>query len=186
MLKAPWSIAVVAILTVLGASAASGQNPITGVWKIDLGDHKVYGIRFAVPEASTGETCGILHWLKEPKLPDGQWKLDVKNPNLALRERRILGLTLLLGRTSARQFAGRVYLPDLENSFVDLDAVSCDITIAFDGDPASARTATATIPLRGNPKCLLVRMKYRSITLVRQGEPAEGPTAPEAKCAYAE
>ena len=43
------------------------------------------------------ELCGTIVWLSEPTLPDGRVKKDVSNPDPSLRDRTILGLTILRG-----------------------------------------------------------------------------------------
>lgn len=167
---------------------AAGEAQIPGVWKIDLGDDKVYGIRFAgVPSAPT-QMCGILHWLKEPRMPNGDWKLDVKNPKSELQERKILGLTLLgrLQPVSDNQLSGRVYLPDLGTIlFSQPNGVSCDVTVTFNREPASAEEASVAVRAAGF-KCRAISYKYPSIKLVRQTAAPEGPTAAEARCDYQE
>ena len=113
---------------------ASGQE-LSGIWRVDLGEDRQYGIRFQSDGANGNRLCGILHWLKEPRRSDGSWKLDELNPNPQLRSRRILGLTLL-GNLQAQpnnRITGRIYLPDLGSLVpgLPLAGVSCDVTITF-------------------------------------------------------
>jgi uncharacterized protein (DUF2147 family) len=49
----------------------------------------------------SGLLCGRILWLPTPRDPDGQLNRDRNNPDPALRERRLCGLTILWGLRSA-------------------------------------------------------------------------------------
>ena len=55
-------------------------DPLAHMWVAKIGAEE-YGIRFA---RDGDRHCGLMHWMEKPKL-NGEWKLDAKNPNEALR-----------------------------------------------------------------------------------------------------
>jgi len=59
--------------------------------------------------------CGKTIWLKEPKNEDGTDKLDTKNPDLAKRNRKIIGLNIVwdfIYADNNRWVGGKIYDPD--------------------------------------------------------------------------
>lgn len=107
------SCALLAVLLVAGLLAttpigAQSQTPF-GVWL-----HANQRIRVAI--APCGERlCGKIVWFKWPNDSQGVPLVDLKNPNPMLRERALLGLTVLrdLRRTGENRWTGgRIYNPD--------------------------------------------------------------------------
>jgi len=113
----------VALLSAAPAGAAS-PTPV-GVW---LHANK----RFEIAIAPCGERlCATVVWLKKPNGPDGLPRVDVENPDPALRTRQILGLTVLrdLRRTGENSWEdGKVYNPD------DGSAYQAGMSITSNGD----------------------------------------------------
>lgn len=68
---------------------AQSSNDILGYWLNEEGDAKVEIFK------NDGKYFGKIVWLKYPKHPNGEWKLDEKNPDENLRKRRKLGLTVM-------------------------------------------------------------------------------------------
>ena len=48
----------------------------------------------------SGLACGRIVWLLRPRTPDGQPDVDRRNPDAALRQRQLCGLTILWGLQS--------------------------------------------------------------------------------------
>ncbi len=95
-------------LALAGAPLLASQ-PITGRWLTDSKD----GI---IQIGRCGETlCGRLHRSLVPIEPPGT---DIKNPDPALRERRILGLAVLSGlRLEDGKWQGQAYDPKTGRSY---------------------------------------------------------------------
>lgn len=90
-------------------TAAQGQSPV-GVWS-----HANERIHVAI--APCGDRlCGKLVWFRWPDDAEGLPLVDVKNTNRALRDRPLLGLTVLRGLRPAdgerKWKGGRIYNPD--------------------------------------------------------------------------
>ena len=115
--------ALAALLTgfALGTHAAaperSAADDIRGVWvdNRDGGKHKVA----VTIEDCDGLLCGRIYWLKKP-LSGGAPKRDQHNPDAALRDRPLCGLTILSGFQNARErhwTAGHIYNPNDGRTF---------------------------------------------------------------------
>ncbi|HEV2551184.1 MAG TPA: DUF2147 domain-containing protein [Stellaceae bacterium] len=80
------ALAIAAPLAFVPAAARAGD--IAGLWLVEAKDA-------VIDIAPCGERlCGAVVWLKEPR-PNGQVRLDDKNPDPALRARPVCGLRLL-------------------------------------------------------------------------------------------
>jgi uncharacterized protein (DUF2147 family) len=82
-------------------AAAQPADAVTGLWLTEAGDQ---GGRARVEvKQEGGEYVGRIVWLEEPEFPSGEHagepKIDLENPDPALRDRPILGLAILLGFT---------------------------------------------------------------------------------------
>lgn len=88
---------------------AQDENRILGVWLTQDGDSKV-----AIKKAGNSKFYGEITWLKEPNR-DGKPKTDHKNPDVNLRTRPTLGLSLLSGfvydKDDAEWIDGTIYNP---------------------------------------------------------------------------
>jgi uncharacterized protein (DUF2147 family) len=90
------------------SAVAQSQTPV-GVW---LHDNKRIQIEIS---PCKDELCARIVWLLRPDDAQGQPLRDFRNSNAALRERPVLGLTVLEGlrRTGDNRWEdGRIYNPD--------------------------------------------------------------------------
>ena len=119
-------IGFVFCLLVVGPSVAKAPAIPPGVW---LFDKKV-----AIEVYKCGDLlCGRILWLKVPRDSDGELVLDRKNPNPALRNRRLCGLTIITGLRPLGDNlwdSGRFYNPDDGNTYnVLAELVSDDLIV---------------------------------------------------------
>ena len=115
-------IAVLApIMLLLLSVPARAETPL-GLWDADESQIEIY---------HCGELlCGRVAALEEPLDKDGNPKLDVNNPDPALRTRPILGMDLIadFSRKSDRQWVnGKIYDPR------DGKTYKCKMTLQKDG-----------------------------------------------------
>jgi uncharacterized protein (DUF2147 family) len=103
--------------------ASAQESGPTGVWLYP-------NQRFAVAIVPCGEElCGKVAWLKSPEDAQGQPRIDISNPDAALRTRPILGLTVLQGLRQVDDHNwenGTIYNPD--------DGVQYSATLAVAND----------------------------------------------------
>ena len=93
-----------------GAPQASGNRDIRGLWV----DHREADQRKVAVwiDDCDGLLCGHIYWLKKPLSAGGQPKRDQRNPDAALRDRPLCGLTILSGFRRVEDGAwsgGRIY-----------------------------------------------------------------------------
>jgi uncharacterized protein (DUF2147 family) len=92
--------------------------------------------------------CGRIIWLRDPRDPEGRLDRDRKNPDPALRDRKLCGLTILWGlrpQGSDRWQDGWFYNPDDGKTYrVKAQIVSADVMVAriYQGAPFFGRTKT--------------------------------------------
>ena len=93
-------LVVALLLTVLTLPASSQQSSVMGTWLTASG---VAQVRIGpCSDPAGGPLCGFIVALINPKGPDGQVvapeaAVDYRNPNPALRGRKVLGMPLLWG-----------------------------------------------------------------------------------------
>lgn len=80
----------VAISALGGGAQASADDPVFGLWMVESGKAIV-----RIADCGQGGVCGSLVWLKEPRDGSGALKTDVANPNPALRQARLCGLSFI-------------------------------------------------------------------------------------------
>lgn len=90
-------------------SASALQTPV-GLWRTQQG-------RSHIRIFECGEKlCGKIVWLREAKLKDGSPIVDARNPDPKLRDRPVVGLTVIWGFTKSnrpgRWAGGRMYHPE--------------------------------------------------------------------------
>jgi hypothetical protein len=88
-----WATAAAAALVLLAGpsrTASAAADP-QGVWMIE--DE----VAIAVARCGAGSLCGRVLWLRTPRDAAGRPKRDTMNPDAALRERPLCGLTVLDG-----------------------------------------------------------------------------------------
>jgi uncharacterized protein (DUF2147 family) len=99
---------VICCLAVSVPSAVASAASPKGVWLIDA--------KVAVQIFDCGNLlCGRILWLVIPRNPQGELDRDKNNPDPALRQRRLCGLTIFWGLHSTgadRWGGGRFYNPD--------------------------------------------------------------------------
>jgi uncharacterized protein (DUF2147 family) len=97
------------ILLLLGILPARSQTDPSGVWLTQAGDARVQVSRCG------GGICGKIVWLRDPiDNNTGQPQLDDKNPNPALAQRPMIGLSIFIGMQPAgpKKWSGRIYNAD--------------------------------------------------------------------------
>ncbi len=132
--------ALVTLIAWLAAPPIPAQASIPqGVWLID---GKVAVQIFDCE----GLLCGRILWLRKPRDPQGQFDVDKKNPDPALRQRRLCGLTILWGLRSLgpdRWGDGWFYNPDDGETYsISAHLASPDVITAriYVGFPLFGRT----------------------------------------------
>ncbi len=115
---------VLAVTIVLAHDVASGRTKSKtdafGTWLTQAGDAKV------LVRPCGAAICGKVVWLKQP-IDDatGKPQTDGKNPDPALRTRRIVGLQLFLDMlpSTSSSWSGRVYNADDGKSYASTVAL---------------------------------------------------------------
>ena len=105
---------IAGLLPALLPAAAFAEDGIVGVWLTEDRDSK---IEFA---ACGDELCGRIVWLLQPEDENGMPYKDTRNPDPALRERPILGLTIFEGvrpTGDEGKWRGTVYNPEDGDSY---------------------------------------------------------------------
>ncbi len=119
------SATIAAIMLALLPISVRAQEPaLIGVWLYP-------NQRFEVAIVPCGEQlCGKIAWLKSPADAQGQPRMDCKNADPALRQRPLLGLTVLQGLRQVDENTwedATIYNPDDGTSY------SATLSIASDG-----------------------------------------------------
>jgi uncharacterized protein (DUF2147 family) len=126
---------------------ASGEVP-QGVWLIK--GHAAVQIFDC-----NGLLCGRLLWLKAPHDSQGQLKRDKRNPDSALRQRELCGLTVIwdLRSTGPNHWDdGRFYYPDSGKTYnIKMELTSSDALVArfYQGISLVGETKTLSRVLHG-------------------------------------
>lgn len=127
---------------IAAAGTASAGAP-QGVWLVD-GEAAI-----AIFDCN-GQLCGRISWLQIPNDPQGQLKRDKRNPDVALRQRELCGLTVIgkLQSTGPDHWDnGWFYNPDSGKTYdVKLELTSSDALVArfYQGTPIVGETKTLT------------------------------------------
>ena len=93
--QGPGAARAILLLLVIYSRPAASEVP-DGTWLL------ANRVAIEVFDCS-GLACGRIVWLLRPRTPDGQPDVDRRNPDAALRQRQLCGLTILLG-TAIRRF----------------------------------------------------------------------------------
>jgi uncharacterized protein (DUF2147 family) len=139
----------VTAIAFLIAPHATGQPAVAqGVWLMNS--------RVAVQIYDcAGLMCGRIVWLRVPRDPQGRLDRDKNNPNLALRQRKLCGLTILWGLRANgpdRWQGGWFYNPNDGKTYrVTAQLESPDVLVAriYSGLPIFGVTRTLTRIPRG-------------------------------------
>lgn len=101
---------------------ASAQNPdtIVGEWYNEEGTAVIEIFK------CSERYCGKIVWLRNPKNEEGKDKIDAKNPDETLRDRKLMGLQILTGfsyKNDNRWDDGKIYDPKNGKTY------SCKMTL---------------------------------------------------------
>lgn len=116
MIRRSLLCAVLLLLPVTQAGAEPADE-VLGTWLMDTGKHRAH-IQISRED---NQYEGRISWLEEPTYPandrrgmPGEIKIDRDNPDRALRDRPLIGLTILEGVTydGDGQWSGTIYAPD--------------------------------------------------------------------------
>ena len=90
------------------AGAAQASEDATGTWRMDNGK-----VTVRLSPCGAG-LCGRVVALKKPRDNKGRPRLDKENPNPALRQRPVIGLTILSNMKASGdgRWSGTIYNPD--------------------------------------------------------------------------
>jgi uncharacterized protein (DUF2147 family) len=108
-----WVAATMALAAGALVSGAAMANDPTGVWRMENG-------RVTVKVSSCGgNLCGTVVGLKKPLDREGKPRLDKENPNPTLRNRPVIGLTILSNMKPRGEgyWTGTIYNPDDGNTY---------------------------------------------------------------------
>ena len=108
-----WVAATMALAAGALVSGAAMANDATGVWRMENG-------RVTVKVSSCGgNLCGTVVGLKKPRDREGKPRLDKENPNPSLRNRPVIGLTILSNMKPRGEgyWTGTIYNPDDGNTY---------------------------------------------------------------------
>ena len=124
---------IVALLAAsLGAPAARAQagGEVAGIWLTQAGDARV-----RVSHCGAG-LCGVIVWLKDPIDPaTGKPQVDDKNPNPALKRRKMIGLPLFSGMrpSGANRWSGQIYNADDGSTYASHISLAGPGTLKVEG-----------------------------------------------------
>lgn len=93
----------------LGTTAARSQSDPSGIWLTQAGDAQVH------VHNCGGAVCGKIVWLRDPiDRNTGRPQVDDKNPNPALAQRPVMGMTIFsaMQPVAANKWTGRIYNAD--------------------------------------------------------------------------
>ena len=116
-----------------GASERAVTEEVRGLW-VDSREADKQKVAVWIEDCD-GLLCGRIYWLKKP-LSSGEPKRDRKNPDAALRERPLCGLTILTGFRRANEntwSAGRVYNPNDGRTFSSTMRLENDGSLSIRG-----------------------------------------------------
>lgn len=136
------ALMVAAVVGFAVPSAAWGAD-LQGVWLID-DDAAVQMFH------CNGQMCGRIRWLQKARDPQNQLVQDKKNPDPALQQRQLCGLTIITGlrpTNSDRWEGGSFYNPDDGKTYdVEAELRSADVLSVriYAGTPVLGETKTLT------------------------------------------
>lgn len=145
-------------LPALGAAAPGTGEDMRGLWI----DHRLADKqKVAVWIEDCGERlCGRIYWLKKPLSASGQPKRDQHNPDAALRERPLCGLTILNDFTRPQPDAsstGQIYNPSDGSVYRSTMTLTREGTLnirGFVGLPLFGKTVEWVRPQQFLPHCV--------------------------------
>jgi len=123
-------IAIFAALLAAPSAKAQGAGEAGGIWLTQAGDARV-----RVSKCGSG-ICGVIVGLKQPIDPaTGKPQVDDKNPNPALKNRPIIGLSLFIGMqpSGPSKWSGRIYNADDGGTYTSHVSVTGPDTLRVEG-----------------------------------------------------
>jgi uncharacterized protein (DUF2147 family) len=127
------TVVITAAVLSLTAGAALAADPAEGVWLVQDKDARV---RIGPCPGQAGQLCGEIVWLRAPTSADGQPKTDARNPDAALRDRPLIGLTMIRGFRPAgpgRWEGGKIYDPKSGKTYASKLRATQDGKLKVDG-----------------------------------------------------
>jgi uncharacterized protein (DUF2147 family) len=121
--------ALLALGLSLVAAHAFAADPVEGEWLTPDGGSKV---RISACPDKPDLMCGVVSWLPPAKVKD----LDKRNPNAALRNRPILGVSTVLGFKQAapgKWTGGKLYDPGSGKIYKGKLTANADGTLKVEG-----------------------------------------------------
>lgn len=122
------------ILGGLGFSMpAAAETNATGTWRLENG-------KVTVRVSPCGSNlCGTVVALKKPRDDKGRPRLDKENPNPSLRQRPVIGLTILSNMKAKGEgyWTGTIYNPDDGNTYSSYMSLQSPDTMRVKGCVAS-------------------------------------------------
>src|SRR5690242_10975806 len=117
------------ILGLAFAGVAHASDSATGTWRMSNGK-----VTVRVMPCGAG-LCGRVVALKKPHDGKGRPRLDKENPNPSLRQRPVIGLTILSNMRASGQgkWAGTIYNPDDGNTYSSSMQLLGPSTMEVDG-----------------------------------------------------
>lgn len=111
-----FALGIIALAALLGATTAQAQGvgEPAGIWQTQAGDARVKVSKCG------GGLCGVIVSVRDKIDPaTGKPAVDDKNPNPALKNRPMVGLTLFSGmrQVSANKWSGTIYNADDGGSY---------------------------------------------------------------------
>lgn len=121
---------ILAALAAAGGSARADNGAALGTWMMSNGK-----VTINVAPCNGNGLCGTLAALKEPLDKHGRPKRDVKNPNPALRDRPVIGITLFtVAPAGNNSWKGSIYNADdghTYSSSMSLDGKTMNVKGCF-------------------------------------------------------
>lgn len=95
-----------------GTANAEGLGEVAGLWRTVR-----HGALVEITDCGNATPCGALVWASDPVL--GGNTQDVRNTNIALRDRQLIGVPIIWGfqRAEAGWVGGRIYNPEDGKTF---------------------------------------------------------------------
>ena len=123
----------VATLIALPSAPARADSPAAGTWRMTDGK-----VTVRISECGAG-LCGTIVGLKKPNDSHGRPKRDKENPNPALRNRQVIGLTILsnMKPNGSNSWKGTIYNPDDGRTYSSRMKLQGDSTMKVEGCVAS-------------------------------------------------
>lgn len=132
-------IIAAALLTGAATAQAEAAGGPLGIWSMSNGK-----VTVKISDCA-GNLCGTIVALKEPiSKIDGKPKVDRENPDNSLRQRPLIGLSIMIGMkpSGESQWKGAIYNPD--------DGKTYDASVKLNGDVMKVQGCVLSILCKTN------------------------------------